>query len=99
MNGISCVFTLQYRVCGESRRNEDECCVRACFGDGLVHRVEYGLAEVRGTTFARGHSGDNLCAVLDHLFGMEGAFPACHPRHHNLRALVYKDRQSVSQNT
>src|SRR5690606_23351509 len=57
----------------ERRRHVDDGGVRA----GLVHRVLHGVehrqADVLLATLARRHAADDPGAVLDHLFGVEGA--------------------------
>ena len=71
------------------RRHVDHADVGARFGDGVTNRVEYRYAEVFLATAPRRHAGDNLRAILDALFGVEGSLVAGDALANDLAVFVY----------
>jgi hypothetical protein len=64
--------------------------------DGVRDRVEHGQVQVLLTTAARRDAADDLGAVLDALFRVEGALLAGEALHDHLGVLVYENAHDFS---
>jgi hypothetical protein len=88
----ACVIRLERCVGREASRHEDHRCVRAGIFHGFPDGVEDRRALVVGAAFARRYAGYEVGAVFLVSAGVEGAFAAGQPLHHQLGVLVDDDR-------
>ena len=90
------VDRLEDRIRGEGRRNVDDRSVGLGFlhrlGDGIEHRQ----AEMRLPALAGCDAADHGSAVIDRLFGMEGALRAGEALADDPCLLVYENRHEIS---
>src|SRR5229473_4616946 len=85
------VRRFQNSVGGVRRGNENHRGVCAGGLRGVGDGVEDGALEMFRSTFAGSDAADHVCAVLDHLLGMKGAFTAGEALDDQASVFVYKN--------
>ena len=75
-------------IAGERGRHVDHARIGAGGGDRFVHGVEHRLAQVGATALAGADAADQIGAVSDGLFSVEGALRAGEPLADNLGVFV-----------
>ena len=90
------VYRLEDRIRGKGRRDVNDRRVGLGLTHRLGNRIEHRQAEMRLPALAWGDTTDHGSAVIDRLFGMEGALRAGEALADDPGLLVYENRHGTS---